>query len=209
MRALDRAFKEILSIDNAMEGVPRHGRTDRSIVRHALMARAGEDAVTPDALETIIEAYLSFLSEEVEISENYRVMPGIVETLRDLSGRPDTMIGLATGNVELGARIKLHRGDLNRYFAFGGFGSDSENRPELVRRAADRACRSFGSDIDPQDIFVIGDTPLDIDAAQQAGFRAVGVATGDYNVDQLRESGAECAISDFAEGRYLFSTFIE
>lgn len=209
VRALDRAFRKILSVDNAMEGVPRHGRTDTSIVRHALTARVGEDAATPDVLETIIEAYLSFLREEVELSETYRVLPGIVEILRELSGRADAMVGLATGNVEMGARIKLDRGGLNSYFAFGGFGSDSEKRPELVRRAADRACRSFGSDIDPQDIFVIGDTPLDIEAALDAGFRAVGVATGDYNVDELRESGAECAISDFAEGRYLFSAFIE
>lgn len=208
VRALNRAFKQILSMENAMDGISPHGKTDPSIVREVLNARMGEGGPMQNLLEAILEAYVFFLREEVEQSPAYLVLPGIAEILRELSVRSDAIVGLATGNIEPGARIKLHRGDLNRYFAFGGFGSDSESRVALVRRAADRASRSHGREIDAEDIFVIGDTPRDVEAGRQAGFRTVGVATGRYSVDDLRQSGAECVITDFDQGRDVFSTFM-
>jgi phosphoglycolate phosphatase-like HAD superfamily hydrolase len=114
------------------------------------------------------------------------------------------MIGLATGNIETGARIKLDRGDLNRYFTFGGYGSDSESRVELVRRAVEKAVEKSNKLIDADNVFVIGDTPLDIDAGRKAGFQTVGVATGSYSVEQLVTAGATFAISDFRQSRDYF-----
>src|SRR5262249_26507975 len=103
------------------------------------------------------------------------------------------------------------RGGLNHYFAFGGFGSDSEDRSELVRQAGEKAGHKNGSTIPPSNIFVIGDTPLDIEAGKRAGFQTVGVATGNYSVEQLLSSGASLAIENLEEGRdyFLRSTFIE
>jgi phosphoglycolate phosphatase len=128
-----------------------------------------------------------------------------------MSARPDVLLGLATGNVESGARIKLGRGNLNRFFSFGGYGSDSEYRADLVRRAADVAALRHGSPIQNCDIFVIGDTPRDIEAGKASSFRTIGVATGQYSVDQLRESAADLVISDFHQGRdqFLRTTFID
>jgi phosphoglycolate phosphatase-like HAD superfamily hydrolase len=128
-----------------------------------------------------------------------------------MANRPDVVLGLATGNVELGARIKLERAELNSFFAFGGFGSDSEDRTELVRKAAEKAGRKIGRTILASDVFVIGDTPLDVDAGNRAGFKTVGVATGTYTVDQLLAAGASFAVDDLAQGHdyFLRSTFIE
>jgi phosphoglycolate phosphatase len=131
--------------------------------------------------------------------------------LNSLSGRSDIAIGLATGNVEAGARIKLERGNLNRYFPFGGFGSDSENRTELVRHGAQRAAAYMGYQPDAGNVFVIGDTPRDILAGREAGFLTVGVATGKYSKEELKESGATVVISDFEQERdqFLRTTRIE
>jgi phosphoglycolate phosphatase-like HAD superfamily hydrolase len=120
------------------------------------------------------------------------------------------MLGLATGNVESGARIKLDRGGLNPYFPFGGFGSDSEDRAELVRQAAHKATAHHGEPVSASDVFVIGDTPLDIDAGIRAGFKTVGVGTGSYSVEELLDSGATFAIPDLEQGRdqFLRSTFL-
>ena len=131
-------------------------------------------------------------------------MPGIVPILKEALSRKDTLLGLATGNVELGARIKLDRGALNPYFEFGGFGSDSEDRTELVRKAAGKASARCGQPISASDTYVIGDTPLDIDAGNRAGFKTVGVATGSYSVEELIDSGATFAISDLEQGREQF-----
>jgi phosphoglycolate phosphatase-like HAD superfamily hydrolase len=111
----------------------------------------------------------------------------------------------------MGGRLKLERADLNRYFKFGGFGSDSEDRTELVRAAARKASDKNGISFAPSNIFVIGDTPLDIDAGNRAGYKTVGVGTGSYSVGDLLSSGATFAVTDLERDRdyFLRSIFME
>jgi phosphoglycolate phosphatase len=208
LRALDRACRKLLSVETAMQGIDPSGKTDPAIVRE-IFSRLGIIADGSIGIETVLESYLAFLREEVEMSEKYHVLPGIVPILDEISARPNTMLGLATGNIELGARVKLQRGGLNGYFNFGGFGSDSEDRTELVRKAGEAAGRRHGDSIRPTDIFVIGDTPLDIAAGRGAGYKTVGVATGRYSTVRLHEAGATLVISNFEEGRdhFLRSAF--
>ena len=212
LRALDRACFQLFGIPNAMQGIAPHGRTDPAIAREILGVRLRRDvAETNGEISSILEAYLSFLKDEVQVSPKYRVLPGIVSLLDRIVSNKNVMLGLATGNIEPGARIKLDRGRLNPYFAFGGFGSDSEDRAELVRKAAAKAAARVSGQISPSDVFVIGDTPLDIDAGHRAGFKTVGVGTGSYSIEQLLDSGATFAIPDFEQGgdHFLRSTFIE
>ena len=195
-----------------MQGISPHGKTDPAIAREILRVRLrGVAAESNGEISSVLEAYLSFLKDEVQSSPNYRVLPGITSLLDRIVSNKNVMLGLATGNIELGARIKLDRGRLNPYFAFGGFGSDSEDRAELVRRGAAKAAARTTEEISASDVFVIGDTPLDIDAGIRAGFKTVGVGTGSYSIAQLLDSGATFAIPDFEQGidHFLRSTFIE
>jgi phosphoglycolate phosphatase len=203
LRALDRACHKLLSVENAMQDIDPSGKTDPAIVRE-ILTRLGIPADHTVQLNTLLESYLAFLHEEVERSEKYHVLPGIVDILDEISARPNTMLGLATGNIELGARVKLQRGGLNRYFRFGGFGSDSEDRTELVRKAGKAAAHQHGNSIRPDDVYVIGDTPLDIAAGRGAGYKTVGVATGTYSTVRLGEAGATIVISNFEQDRNPF-----
>ena len=207
LRALDRACLQLFGISNAMQDIHPHGKTDPAIAREILRVRLNKTAAEIGQIESILDVYLSYLKEEVRLSPNYRVLPGIVSVLEESLSRNDVILGLATGNIELGARIKLDRGELNPYFAFGGFGSDSEDRAELVRKAAGKAAGRRGEPISPLETFVIGDTPLDIDAGNRAGFKTVGVATGSYSIEQLLDSGATFAIQDFEQGRAQFRAY--
>ncbi len=202
IRALNRAFCQVVGIVNALDGIRLHGKTDPAIVREIFSARGALQ--NADSYDQILAAYVEFLPEEVQQSRNYRVLPGILPFLQDFQGRSDLAFGLATGNVEAGARIKLARGNLNPFFAFGGFGSDAENRTELVRRAAHNGSRLAGVTIDANDIFVIGDTPRDIAAGREAGYRTVGVATSDYSTEDLSAAGADLVLSDFERDRNQF-----
>jgi phosphoglycolate phosphatase len=204
LRALDRACHQLFGIPNAMQDIHPHGKTDPAIAREILRVRLNKTAAEIGQIESILDVYLSYLKEEVRLSPNYRVLPGIVSVLDESLSRNDVMLALATGNIELGARIKLDRGELNPYFAFGGFGSDSEDRTELVRKAAGKAAARCGETIPPSETYVIGDTPLDIDAGNRAGFKTVGVATGSYSIEELLDSGATFAIQDFEQGRDQF-----
>ena len=203
IRALNRAFRQVVGIENAMDGIRPHGKTDPAIVREIFVGK-GRNGHTPDTVVRILDAYVGFLPDEVRSSTTYRILPGILSFLETFKEHPGIVCGLATGNVEQGARIKLERGNLNSYFRFGGFGSDAENRTDLVRRAAEKGILQAGQTIDPQDIFVIGDTPLDIEAGKGAGFRTVGVATSDYSRDLLEAAGADLVMSDFERDRDQF-----
>src|SRR5262245_12128049 len=130
-----------------MQGISPHGKTDPAIAREILRVRLDRAPLDGSDIPSILEAYVSFLKEEVQLSPKYCVLPGIVSLLEEMLHRHDVVLGLATGNIELGARIKLERGGLNRYFEFGGFGSDSEDRTELVRRAAEKAANKIGTSI--------------------------------------------------------------
>ena len=208
LRALDRAFQKRYSLDGAMTGIAPHGKTDPAIIREIFHARFQSQPNSEREVAAILEDYVEFLRDEVERSDSYHVLPGIPEILAELSNRNGVMLGLATGNVESGARIKLQPGGLNRFFSFGGFGSDSESRPALVRRAIDRASEKHGSTIPPRDVLVIGDTPLDIAAGRELGCVTVGVATGKYSEEQLRTSGADLAIPDCRDGRLLLDSIL-
>jgi len=202
VRALNRAFCQVVGIVNALDGVRLGGKTDPAIVREVFAAYGNSHQ--PSAVEEILEIYVSLLPEEVQQSTNYTVLPGIVPFLENFHSNPNLALGLATGNVERGARIKLERGDLNRFFKFGGFGSDAESRTELVRRAAEKGSRHAGTPLDPRDVFVIGDTPRDVDAGREAGFRTVAVATSEYTAADLQATGADLVIPDFERGRDAF-----
>jgi phosphoglycolate phosphatase len=190
--AWQRAFRELHGIDADIEEHTHAGMTDpeiAAIVFREVIGRDGDEAERAAA----IAGYLSHLEDAIEESGGYRVMPGIEALLPRLAGE-GVLLGLVTGNIEAAAQIKLARAGLNRFFAFGGYGSDSSDRTELTRRAVERGGVVSGSPLDPEATFAVGDTPRDVKAGHGAGIRVVGVATGSYSVEQLREAGADWAL---------------
>ena len=106
----------------------------------------------------LLTAYVGHLEDTVATSQTYRVLPGLPAALERLEG-DGLLIGITSGNVETAAHIKLARGGLNRWFTFGGYGSDSPDRGELTRIAIGRGGRVLGGVLDPAAVLVVGDTP--------------------------------------------------
>jgi phosphoglycolate phosphatase len=155
-------------------------------------------APSGEELARLMAAYLSVLPDYVAASEGYRVLPGVAELLPRLH-EAGILLGVTTGALEAGAHAKLGRARLNHFFLVGGYGSDSEDRVELTTTAVKRAERLLGTSLDPRQVAVVGDTPLDISAAQGAGVVSVGVATGKYDLDELRAANPDHALSSLAE----------
>ncbi len=195
-RALNRAFKIKFDIDEAMAVINPHGQTDIAIVEEIFLKKLFRKPSWQET-EEILNLYVNFLGEEVSRAEKYRVLPYVEETLDILSAKLEFCLGLATGNIERGARIKLERGGLNKYFPFGGFGSDHRERWRIVRRAVERGIELTGQE--PDAVFVIGDTPLDIRAGRRAGYRTVGVATSIYSAEELQKDSPDFVISTINE----------
>lgn len=190
LRAMTRACQEIVGHADALEGIPVAGRTDWSILQDTL-ARLGCE-LDQDLFGRLRDRYVTHLHAEIQQPGRgfNGTLPGVARLLEALHPREDVFLGLLTGNFRDGARIKLQRFDLWRYFRCGAFGDDSPDRNALVPVALGRASECGMPSFAPTDVIVVGDTPHDVACAQAAGAVAVGVATGGFTADQLRDCGA-------------------
>jgi phosphoglycolate phosphatase len=196
-RAFDQACLDTLGIAGALDHIRLDGMTDRLILQSVLNHHHGREP-TDEEMEQVFAIYVQLLEREIAAGL-YHVKPAVHETLDLLESR-QAIIGLATGNLEIGARIKLQRGDLWHRFGFGGYGSDAHERADLVRVAIERGrLRAPERTFAKEEIFVIGDTPRDISAAHAAGATAIAVATGVFTVDALHEAGADQAYPTLKE----------
>lgn len=203
-RAWRYAFDTLYGIPADIWQFSEAGMTDPEVGR-LTFARVLDREPTDRELARVLGAYLDRLGVEVEQSPGYRVMPGVQALLPRLVDA-GVLLGIVSGALQSGAHIKLARGDLNRYFAFGGYGSDSRDRAELTRLAIQRAGEVCGHPLDPAAVLVVGDTPRDVDAAHAAGAVAVGVATGKYSVEELRAAGADHVLATLESPLYALPT---
>jgi len=196
-RSWKRGFDKLWGVEADISKYTKGGMTDPEVGRITFKGVMGREP-EPQELAKLMHAYLGFLPEEVADSPGYRVLPGVVDLLPRLI-EAGVLVGITSGAVEAATHIKLARAGLNQYFSFGGFGSDSKDRGELTRKAIGRASIVLGSPLDPARVCVVGDTPMDIDAAHAAGAIGIGVATGKYKLDELKQAGADHVLSNLTE----------
>jgi phosphoglycolate phosphatase-like HAD superfamily hydrolase len=128
-----------------------------------------------------------------------RLYPGVRELIEALVARADAVVGLLTGNIEAGARIKLRSTGLWPHFRLGAYGSDDADRTRLPRVAAGRAEALVGRAFGGPDTVIIGDTPRDIGCARAFGARAIAVATGWHSVEDLATHRPDRVFADFSD----------
>jgi phosphoglycolate phosphatase len=184
-----RAFEELYGIPADIGQYTDAGMTDPDVGAKTFEAVLHREP-TPRELAQLVQRRLEHLPEAVAESEGYRVLPGVPERLRQLS-HDGHLLGIITGNGDGAAAIKLARGNLNRWFTFGAYASAGVDRAGIVRRAVERGEAMLGCDVPNSQIYVIGDTPLDIQAAHAVKCTAIAVATGKYDREALVEAGAE------------------
>jgi phosphoglycolate phosphatase-like HAD superfamily hydrolase len=191
-KALERTFHALHERADALESFKLDGMTDRAIARQALQAIGREP--TPESIDLVLARYVEFLDEEIAKIEasKYRVHDGMHDAVA-AARKLGAAVGLGTGNIRHGAMLKLKRVGLHEAFAFGGFGDDHEQRPELIRKGAQRGVEQLGLKWDEARVLVIGDTPADVAAAHAIGGKCLAVATGRFSVAELRAAGADWA----------------
>jgi phosphoglycolate phosphatase len=196
--AWQRAFEELHGVDANLAEHTDAGMTDPEIAAIIFREVVGREG-TPEERAKAIGCYLKHLPDAVAGSDGYRVMPGIEQLLPRLI-EDGVLLGLVTGNIEAAAHIKLARARLNRFFSFGGYGSDSADRTELTRAALSRGALVSGGTLADGACIAVGDTPRDVVAGHGAGIKVVGVATGSYTVAQLEQADADWSISQVSDG---------
>ncbi len=196
--AFARALEQTYGTAGTIERYDFRGRTDLSIV-HELMTEAGLDLERIRArVDDCFQAYARELSQLIGDGSRVQVLPGVADVVRRLGARPDAVVGLLTGNIEAGARIKLEPTGLWPLFRVAAYGGDDADRRRLPAIARARA-RALGHEFTFDRITIIGDTPLDVECARGCGAVAVAVATGQHPADELATCRPDLLFRDFAD----------
>lgn len=186
-RAMTRAFSEVCGVSDAFQSFSMAGMTDPLILEKAVAVAESRGLKIKCDYEKVYRAYLDYLQEELESGlMPYHVLPGVSPLLEELKGHREISLGLATGNIAEGARVKLEHGKIAHFFSFGGYGSDHGNRTHVVRQAVRRGSE-FVAPARVSRAIVIGDTPRDIIHAKEAGAEVIAVASGFHSRETLAE----------------------
>jgi phosphoglycolate phosphatase-like HAD superfamily hydrolase len=200
-RALVAAMADFLEAPAvAAELVRFDGKTDPQIVAEMLAAAGQPRPEDPARIAVVLDRYLALLEAELARPDHATdVMPGVPELLAAVERDSDAVLGLLTGNVMAGARLKLRSAAIDPgRFVVGAYGSDHPERTRLPAIAAARAEQHFGRAPHGAEIVIIGDTPADVTCGAALGVRAIGVATGSYSTAELASAGAYAVFEDLS-----------
>jgi len=184
-RAISNALAMLFNVPPEATRVSMAGKTDPQILYEILTNAGMTESECEARVPELIELYLKTLECELENANGYKLHAGVNELLAELDSHAEGRLGLLTGNVERGARMKLSKFDLNRYFPMGAFGSDSRDRMALPAIAHERAIRHYGENYQPHELVIIGDAENDILCAKGFGARSLAVGTGRTSKEQL------------------------
>jgi phosphoglycolate phosphatase-like HAD superfamily hydrolase len=189
-------MKTRFGIDEDLGGILLAGATDKKIAV-AMLEKNGL-APSPENITALLDEYLGHLETRMP-KHNGRVLPGMIELLEVLAKREEAVLALLTGNVVRGAEIKLTHYGVWHHFEFGAFADDHHERNELGKFARARALDRHGIEFAPEKIYVIGDTPRDIECGRAIGAKTVAIATGHYSLEELAEHTPDFLFPDFSE----------
>jgi phosphoglycolate phosphatase-like HAD superfamily hydrolase len=194
--AMYAAITSEFGIADLNDGVPFAGRTDRAIGRDLFLNHGMQDSGAN--WHRFVRAYLEHLPHSLHTRPGC-VLPGVAALLEKLRQREDVAIGLLTGNLRNGAHAKLAHYGIDSYFQFGGFGDDHLDRCDVAREAIGALAAHVGTEVAAQNVWVIGDTPLDIQCARSVGARVLAVCTGFHAANDLAADRPDLLLPDLSE----------
>jgi phosphoglycolate phosphatase-like HAD superfamily hydrolase len=200
--AFDRAVASVLGRTIPDHGVSFGGKTDPQIALEIMAALALSGQEARRHLPDVLRAVERELADAVDLlRSDGRVLPGVRELLERFDGRPDVVQSVLTGNTEANGRLKVRAFGLDRFLDLdaGAYGSDSADRRDLVPLALEKLERLHSIRVPAGDVWVIGDTPLDLACARAAGSSCLLVSTGRVPFEELAAAGADAALPDLSD----------
>lgn len=204
-RAMDEAFLHLFNIKEGFKDVSMAGRLDSQIIKRAFEI----NEIIDMKFDRFLDTYEEMLKKELKHNTSSRVLPGITEILESASNQENLFHVLGTGNCARGARLKLSHLGLDKYFKIGGFGDEDVQRWEIIKKAINKAENFYKIDFSIKNIYVIGDTPLDIECGKILGIKSVAVATGGYSYKELEECEPDFIFQSFGAFEEFLSILIK
>jgi phosphoglycolate phosphatase-like HAD superfamily hydrolase len=207
-RAMRAALERVFGAAGGIDHYDLRGRTDTRIVHDVMGALGWEPEKVKERLDEFFEAYLAGLASEIGDGRHVVTLPGVASVVQRLGDSAGALLGLVTGNIEEGARIKLMPTGLWPRFRVGAYGSDHMDRRRLPSLAARRAQALLGHAFGSADVVVVGDTPHDIDCARAFGAVAIAVTTGQYTRDELLAERPDHLFDDLRDVDRVLATIL-
>lgn len=198
-RAIGQAIAKLFNVDIRQISVSLSGKTDPQILHEILKTASMTEEEVEERMSEILDIYISLLQEQIDQSKKYIIHNGIPQILNCLKEEAHTHLGLLTGNIEKGARMKLERCSLNDYFPIGAYGSDSANRMDLPEIAVDRGTKHYKLKFLPEEVTIIGDSIYDVMCAKGYGAKSLAVNTGSTNRQLLEEQKPDYLFDDLSD----------
>lgn len=206
-RSIDKAFLKKYGLKDAMKGISPDGKTDPLIIEEVFIKKLNRKPEKKE-IEEVLEIYLENLEKEI-YNPDYKIFEGVKEFLEWAEKKEKFLLGLQTGNLEEGAKIKLKPSSLLKYFNFGGYASDYWERSEILKKAYEKGKKIAEKESSRiLDIYVIGDTPRDIEAARKLNFKSIGIAVFHFSKEELLKAGADFVFESFKELKNFFEKLI-
>jgi phosphoglycolate phosphatase-like HAD superfamily hydrolase len=197
IRAMHRAVQRVFGRDPSPAEIRAGGKTDPMLFEEMAVAYGVAPAELEARTAFLHDTYAEEFAAELRTTGVCAIKPGVESLLEILVARDDVALGIVTGNLERTARLKLDSVRLATYFQRGGFGSDARRRADLVGLAVERC--AAGTQLDPRRIWVIGDTPADVEGGRTHGTRTLAVATGAASRLELEATDADAVLDDFTD----------
>jgi phosphoglycolate phosphatase len=197
--AMARALEVVYGTRGSIDAYDFRGKTDPRAILDILTDAGYHERAIAARMNECFTRYVIELRALTDEGARVDVLPGVVDVVRSLAGRADAIVGLLTGNIETGARVKLEHIGLWSLFRVGAFGSDDADRRRLPAIACERARRVVGVAVPFDRVTIIGDTPLDVDCARACGAVAVAVATGHHTPADLEACAPDLMFADLSD----------
>ncbi len=185
------------------------GRTDWEIIEELLLHDDPGFKITEAVLRQIMREFAIELEKEMKKIAPPLVFAGVAKLLQALSVNENCRLGLLTGNIKDGAKLKLRAGGLEKFFSFGAYGSDARNRSDLPVIAMNRAEKLFGIRFSVRDTWIVGDSINDISCAHDNDIRCLAVATGWTSRSELKRHNPEFLVDDLALTEEILSILLK
>lgn len=187
-----------------------HGKTDYQILNEVLRCLNLSRSECTQKSKAILEGYLDHAEQELKTRlHEVQVMPGVRDLLNSLAAKEEVLLGLLTGNVQRGAQVKLNAVELNKYFSFGVYGDDHEDRYELPRIALEKILNKHGRVFHGKEIVIIGDTVHDVNCGKSLGVRSIAVGTGHEPLENLLAQEPDYYFKDFSSTHDVIEAILE
>lgn len=193
--AMEQAVVKVFGHTRPVEGIPAAGRTDRAIGRD--LFEYYSIPATDDNWSRYLTTYLSLLPDSLRTKQG-SILPGVVPLIERLSSHSEVFLGLLTGNFAEGARLKLQHYGLHHHFKMGGYGDAHLHRDDVAREAY-LTLQGHLPEVAPEHVWVIGDTPADIQCARAIGANVLAVATGIFASEELAPHAPDLLMSDLSQ----------